>query len=190
MKIQIKNRFTGSILFEHECENNTIKETLIRCANLEGANLECADLLGADLRGANLEGANLEYANLRCANLEGANLRCANLECANLEGANLEGANLRCANLEGANLRCANLEGANLEGANLECANLPIFSKWSVSIINKEIIKIGCKEKNIKDWDLFFAGTEEFETKRGTSEFKQIEAMYLAHKTYLTHLKS
>ena len=42
----------------------------------------------------------------------------------------------------------------------------------------------------IEDWDLFFASEEEFETKRGTHEFKQIEAMYLAHKAYLTHLNT
>lgn len=40
----------------------------------------------------------------------------------------------------------------------------------------------------IDEWDLFFASEEEFDTKRGTQEFKQIEAMYLAHKAYLTHL--
>ena len=139
MKIQIKNRYNGSILFEHECENNTIKETLMQGIK----------------ENANLYGANLENANLRGANLEGANLR-----------------------------------GANLRGAYLENANLPIFSKWSVGIIDNKIIKIGCKEKTISDWDSFFASEEEFDTKRGTAEFKQIEAMYLAHKAYLTHLNN
>ena len=164
MKIQIKNRYNGSILFEHECENNTIKETLMQGIK----------------ENANLYGANLENANLRGANLEGANLRGAYLEDADLEGANLENANLRGANLRGANLR----------GAYLENANLPIFSKWSVGIIDNKIIKIGCKEKTISDWDSFFASEEEFDTKRGTAEFKQIEAMYLAHKAYLTHLNN
>jgi hypothetical protein len=124
MKIQIKNRYNGSILFEHECENNTIKETLMQGIK------------------------------------------------------------------ENANLYGANLENANLRGANLEGANLPIFSKWSVGIIDNKIIKIGCKEKTISDWDSFFASEEEFDTKRGTAEFKQIEAMYLAHKAYLTHLNN
>ena len=63
IKLQIKNRFTGSLLFEYESENNTIKETLLQAikakAYLRGANLYAADLRGADLSAANLHGANL-----------------------------------------------------------------------------------------------------------------------------------
>jgi len=169
MKIQIKHSFNSSILFEYECENNTIKKTLIQGVKI-GANLRCADLYGACLYGADLYGANLY----------GADLRGANLYCADLRGANLYGANLRG----------ASLEGANLEGADLYGANLPLFSKWNTSIINNRIIKIGCKKMTIEDWDSFFASEEEFETKRGTAEFKQIEAMYLAYKAYVTHLNS
>ena len=79
IKFEIKNRWTGSILFEYEKEDNTLKYTVEKAVKEK-----------IDLEGANLEGANLEEANL-----EGANLRGANLEEANLEGANLEGANLR-----------------------------------------------------------------------------------------------
>ena len=209
MKIQIKHSFNSSILFEHECQNNTIKKTLIQgvktganlycadlqCANLYGADLRGADLYGADLRGANLYGANLYGANLKGANLYGANLKGATLYGATLYGADLRGANLYCADLRGADLygadlRGANLYGANLYGANLKGANFPLFSKWNTSIINNRIIKIGCKKMTIEDWDLFFASEEEFETKRGTADFKQIEAMYLAYKAYLTHLNS
>ncbi len=108
IKIEIKNRITGSVLFEYEKENNTIKDTL-----------EEAIRKGAYLRGANLEGANLRGANLRGAYLEGAYLRGTNLEGAYLIGANLEGAYLIGANLIGANLEGAYLRGANLEGAYL-----------------------------------------------------------------------
>ena len=128
IKIQIKNRWFGSVLFEYEKENNTIKDTLIEAikggADLRGANLRGADLRGANLRGANLTGANLRGANLIGANLTDANLRGANLIGADLIGANLRGANLRGADLRGANLRGANLTGANLRGANLIGANL------------------------------------------------------------------
>ena len=59
IKIQIKNRWTGSVMFKYEKEGNTIKDTLIeavkRGADLEGADLVGADLVGADLRGADLE---------------------------------------------------------------------------------------------------------------------------------------
>ena len=87
MYIEIKNRFTDSIILHGEYYS--IKDMLEknRGANLGGAYLE-----GANLEGANLEGANLRGAYLRGAYLEGANLRGAYLEGANLEGANLEGA--------------------------------------------------------------------------------------------------
>ena len=128
IKIDIKNRFTGKILFEYENFNNTVRDTVIEAvksgANLRGANLRGADLGGANLRGADLGGANLGGADLGGADLGGANLRGADLGGANLRGANLGGANLRGANLGGANLGGANLGGANLRGANLRGANL------------------------------------------------------------------
>ncbi len=63
VKFEIKNRWTGSVLFEYEKEDNTLKETVEKAIE-EGAYLE----------GAYLGGANLEEANLRGANLEGAYL--------------------------------------------------------------------------------------------------------------------
>ena len=54
IKIQIKNRWTGSVMFKYEKEGNTIKDTLIEAVK-RGADLEGADLRGADLRGADLE---------------------------------------------------------------------------------------------------------------------------------------
>ena len=136
-KIEIKSIW-GSVLFEYEKENNSVKETLIEAvkrgadlcgADLRGANLRGADLRGANLRGADLCSANLCSANLGDANLCGAYLRGADL-CgaylcsANLCGANLGDANLGCANLGDANLGCANLCGAYLGDANLCGANL------------------------------------------------------------------
>ncbi|WP_346689364.1 DUF5758 domain-containing protein [Alistipes communis] len=61
IKIEIRNRWTGSVVFEYTKEGNTITETVLdairRGANLRGANLRDADLRGADLRGANLRDA-------------------------------------------------------------------------------------------------------------------------------------
>ena len=161
VKFEIKNKWTGSILFEYEKEDNTLKKTVEEAvrvgANLEGAylggaNLEGANLVGAYLEGANLRGANLEGANLRGANLEGAYLRGANLEGANLEGAYLGGANLEGANLVGAYLEGANLEGAYLGGADLEGADLRgVYIYMSDSEINsEEIVKTFEEENNIK----------------------------------------
>jgi hypothetical protein len=99
MKIEIKNRFTGKIIFE--CEAGSLK-LAVEMAVTQKASLRGADLYGADLRGANLFGANLYGADLRGANLFGANLYGANLYGADLRGANLFGANLRGADLYGA----------------------------------------------------------------------------------------
>jgi uncharacterized protein YjbI with pentapeptide repeats len=128
MKIEIKCRFGGSVLFSHEAEDNTTRLTLEAAvsarANLYGANLYGANLDGANLDGASLVRANLDGANLYGANLYGANLYGASLVRANLDGANLYGASLVRANLYGANLYGANLDGASLVRANLDGANL------------------------------------------------------------------
>ena len=133
IKISIKNRWTGSILFEYSSVDNTLAKTVtealkgdanLRDANLRGANLRDADLRDANLRGANLCDANLRDANLRDADLRGADLCGANLRDANLCGADLCGANLCGANLCGANLCGANLRGADLRGAYLCGADL------------------------------------------------------------------
>ena len=157
VKIQIRSIF-GKVLFELEKENNTIRETLEEAvrvyADLRGADLESANLRGADLRGANLRGADLESANLR-----GANLRGADLESADLRGADLRGVK------------------------NKETATLPIFCKWNFGI-KGNLIVIGCKEKTIEQWDLWFKSNEEYSTSRKTKDFKQIEAIYNALKSY------
>lgn len=91
IKIEIKNRWTGSILFEYLSENNTIKKTVSEAiksgadlceaylceAYLCGAYLCEADLRGADLREADLCEADLREADLRGADLCGAYLRGA-----------------------------------------------------------------------------------------------------------------
>ena len=143
-KIKIKSVF-GSVLFELEKENNSIKNTLIEAvknganlgdADLGGADLGGANLVGAFLGGANLVGANLVGADLGDADLRGANLRGANLGDADLGGAELGDADLRGANLVGAHLgdadlRGANLRGADLRGADLEDAkNVPFFPTY------------------------------------------------------------
>ena len=62
-KIQIKT-YLGSILFEYEKENNTIKKTVEKAVRTN-ADLTDADLTNADLRGAYLRGAYLTGADLR-----------------------------------------------------------------------------------------------------------------------------
>ena len=138
IKISIKNRWTGSIIFEYSSVDNTLAKTVaealkggadlsgadLRRANLYEADLSGADLRRANLRGADLRGANLREADLRGADLSGADLRGADLRGADLSGADLRGANLREADLSGADLSGADLHGADLRGANLYGADL------------------------------------------------------------------
>ena len=142
IKIEIRNRWTGSVVFEYTKEGNTITETVLDAirrdtdlysadlcnADLRGSNLRCAnlcdvDLCDANLRGADLYGADLCDAYLRDANLRDADLRGANLCDADLRGANLYGADLRCSDLRGANLRDA-------KGCYLSCPTEGSFIGW------------------------------------------------------------
>ena len=132
IKIEIRNRWTGSVVFEYTKEGNTITETVLDAIR-RGADLRDANLCDADLCDANLCGAYLCDANLRSANLSGANLRDADLRCADLCGANLCDADLRGADLRGANLYGADLRGANLrdaKGCYLSCPTEGSFIGW------------------------------------------------------------
>ena len=132
IKIEIRNRWTGSVVFEYTKEGNTITETVLDAIR-RGADLRGADLRDANLRDANLRDANLCDADLCDANLCGANLCGADLRCADLCGANLYGADLRGADLRGANLYGADLRGANLrdaKGCYLSCPTEGSFIGW------------------------------------------------------------
>ena len=161
MKIEIKCRFSGSVLFSHECDGNTMRMTVeaavsarayLDGANLDGANLDGAYLDGAYLRGAYLDGAYLRGAYLRDAYLDGAYLRGAYLDGAYLDGAYLDGANL-----DGAYLR-----GAYLDGDSKLIGERPIFQigpigsrcAYFVAYITDKGLKLraGC----------FFGSKEEF----------------------------
>ena len=123
IKIEIRNRWTGSVVFEYTKEGNTITEAVLEAIRCD-ANLRGADLSDADLSDANLRGADLRRANLYDANLYDADLRDANLRDADLRDADLRDADLRDADLRGANLCDADLRGANLYGADLRSTDL------------------------------------------------------------------
>jgi len=139
MKIEIKSRFTGNVLFAHDAEENSVKITL-QAALSANADLHGADLYGADLRGADLYGADL-----RDAYLYGADLYCANLR----------GADLRGANLRGADLRGANLHGADLYGDKLTKTPLFLYNlEWDITVTTT-FLRIGCRVHLIADWKSF-----------------------------------
>ena len=174
MQVQIKNRWTGAVLFECDAPDGMESGLLMRHAaeraTEAGANLAGANLTDANLAGANLAGANLTDANLTDANLAGAYLTDANLTNANLAGANLAGAYLTNAYLADAYLAGANLAGANLTNANLAGANLA-DAKWRGLVINKcpiqiyglhwaitildEHMQIGCELHSLAEWSAF-----------------------------------
>ena len=130
MLIEIKHRFTDTVLFALDREENSLKITL-EAAVKDGAYLQGADLQGADLRGANLRGADLE--------------------CADLEGAYLEGAYLRGADLHGAYLRGATYG----EGVLIGLKPFFIFgAEWPVYIFETHV-KIGCQLHSKQDWLAF-----------------------------------
>ncbi|WPQ34346.1 pentapeptide repeat-containing protein [Achromobacter xylosoxidans] len=149
MKHEIKNRWTGAVLFTADVPEGTESGLIARVA-LEQAVEARANLRDANLRGANLGGAYLGGAYLRGANLGDAYLGDANLGDANLRGANLGGANLGDANLRGANLGGAYLGGAYLRGANLGDAYLrganlgDLAGIWGTSGNLREIKAIQC----------------------------------------------
>jgi len=93
IKLQIKNRYTGSVLFEYESENNTIKETLLQALKS-----------GSDLRGSDLRGSNLRGSDLRGSDLRGSDLSDSNLSGSNLSGSNLSGSDLRASDLRRSDL--------------------------------------------------------------------------------------
>ena len=201
-KIQIKS-VSGKLLFEHECENNSLKKAVTEAiksnAVLIGADFSNTDLSGANLSGADFTGAYLFRANLSGADLIGANLFGADFTRANLSGANFTGADFTDANLFGADLTRAdltlvNLTGANFTDVNLTRANftgaikLPMHCRWSIGITG-DTIHIGWIKKTIDEWDELFTSDEVLETKRGTTEFNQIQACYEAYKTYYNFLQ-
>jgi len=181
IKLQIKSIF-GKLLFEYECEDNTIEKTVTEAIK-NSANLSYADLSSADLSSADLRSANLRSADLRSADLSSADLSSADLRSADLSSANLSSADLRSANLSSADLRYADLRYADLSSANLRSANL------SSAETDKRYIQISCigSQKRMttycfeddKIWCGCFTGTlEDFE--------KQVQK---THKDNENHLK-
>ena len=90
--IAIKNRFTGSIIFQST--KTTYKEAVKEAVDSANKNNTYANLTDADLTYADLTRANLTRADLTRADLTYANLTDADLTRANLTDADLTYANL------------------------------------------------------------------------------------------------
>ncbi len=152
-KIEIKNRFTGKIIFEFETDNNTISKTVneyvrkwkedngvFSRANLTDANLTDADLTDADLTDADLTDADLTRADLTRADLTRADLTRADLTRADLIRANLTRADLTRADLTRANLTRANLTRADLTPIKADFFLILLENKNEVSGLKEALI--------------------------------------------------
>ena len=147
--IKIKS-LSGSVIFEHTAEDNTITltvEAAVSCGvSLANANLAGTCLAVADLHRADLTGADLTSADLSWADLTGANLKEANLKDANLKGAILEGADLKGADITGAVLNAAHLNGAqNIPYIPLACPSEGAFVAWK-KVDEKYLVKLQIPE--------------------------------------------
>ena len=78
---------------------------------------------------------------------------------------------------------------ADLEGADIKGAIVPLYSKWIPCLVDDEI-RVGCRVKTAEEWEVWLASDEEYETKRGTQDFKRIEAMIRGAIAYSKVLKS
>ena len=160
MKIEIKHKFTGAVIFAYEKENNTIKDTVeeavrlnvsLEYANLENSNLQNCDLENCKLQNANLQNCDFRNSNLAYSYLEYANLQNCDLRYANLKNADLKNSNLEYCNLKNCNLQNCNLKNCNLNISNLESANLTAIKKNFFKILSKAPKEIGGLKKALKD---------------------------------------
>ena len=147
IKLQIKSVF-GKLLFEYECEDNTIAKTVEKAvessANLRSADLSYADLRSADLSYADLRSADLSYADLSYADLRSADLSSADLSSADLRSADLRSANLRSADLRYADLRSADLSSADLDKRYIQVACIGSAKRMTTYCFDDDKIWCGC----------------------------------------------
>ena len=169
MKIEIKTLF-GSVLFEYDCEENTILKTLIKA--VEGKK----DLTGADLTGANLRGADLGGAYLGGAYLTGANLTGAYLTGAYLRGADLTGAYLR-----GADLR----ENEKIQKAAVFSGLYNYIVIPYITETGEKRVKMGCHNRTLVEWETdFWNNTSEFPNDGSEKSMFRVMAFETAKKWF------
>jgi len=171
MKFEIKNRFSGTLLFSIETEtwklaveaavkasadlrSANLSSANLSSANLRSANLSYADLSSANLSSADLRSANLSYADLSSANLGSADLRSADLGSADLSSADLSSADLRYADLRSADLSSADLCYANLRYANLSSADLSSANLGSADLRSADLSSANLRSADLSSADL------------------------------------
>ena len=103
MKIEIKHRYTGSVLFAHDAEENSLKITLAMAiksgADFTGANFTDADFTGANFYRADFTGANFTDADFTDADFTDADFTGADFYRADFYRADFTGADFYRADL-------------------------------------------------------------------------------------------
>lgn len=131
MKIEIKNQWNGDVIYSHECENNSMRITLLKAiseevdvsnSNLRGCNLSDCDLRYTDFRSCDMSGVNFTRSDLRYCDLSSANLARSILNHANMSYCILNNTYLTRADLRNVDLSDGVLDYCDLTGSDLrEC---------------------------------------------------------------------
>jgi len=182
MIIKIKHRYTNEVIYS--CEAKTIREAVQKAVkenvSLSNSNLRNSDFRNSDLRNSILRDSDLSHSDFTNSDFTHSDLR--NSDFTNSDFTNSIFRNSILTNSNFTNSIFSNSE--NLD----KTTKLPIYCRWSHGITNGNLIHIGCEKRKIKDWDKFFNSDEKLLTERGTEQFKQIQAVYEAYKSYLTFL--
>jgi uncharacterized protein YjbI with pentapeptide repeats len=161
-KLQIKNRWTGNVIYESE--KTTYKEAAVEAiasgSNLSDSNLSDSNLSDSNLSGSNLSGSNLRNANISNSDLSGSNLRNANISNSDLSGSDLSDSNLSGSDLSDSNLSGSNLSGSNLSGSDLSGSNLS----------DSDLSGSNLRGSNLRGSDMYHAL---FYGKSGTTKIKK-----------------
>ena len=125
MNIQIKNRYSGNVIFETDVKNigQAVAAALKIKISLSEADLHWADLSEADLHWADLSGANLY------------------------------GADLHRADLHRADLHRADLIGSRIKSGKVFSGLYKYITMAILMPDGTRIVKMGCLEKTLEEWD-------------------------------------
>ena len=148
-------------------------------ANTQNADVEMTDWgwviwKGGDFRGGDFLGGNFLGGDFRGGDFLGGNFR----------GGNFLGGNFR-----GGDFRGGNFLGGDFLGGDFLGGLMMPHCKWIYGQDCEGNIIIGCKRMKIEEWEEWFAGTEEFETRRDTEAFKKIQACFEATKAFIQFMK-
>ena len=167
--IQIKNRFTGTVILEGAF--GTVAELIsansgsnLSYSDLKGSNLSYTDLKGSNLSYTDLSGSNLSYTDLSGSNLSYSDLKGSNLSYTDLSYSDIKGSNLSYTDLKGSNLSYTDLSGSNLSGSNLKGSNFS-YTKSGDLIISAiySIGPIGSRSDYLQCW-AFDNGDRQYKT--------------------------